>query len=51
MKRLDIISAAIVLIGTTLAIAGEEKVVLPAYQTHVLYDGISPTSKRFGKPS
>ena len=38
MKRLDIISAAIVLIGTTLAIAGEEKVVFPAYQTHVLYD-------------
>jgi hypothetical protein len=38
MRHLNAISAAIVLIATTLSIAGEEKVNFPACQTHVLYD-------------
>ena len=38
MKRLNFILAAVVLIGTVPARAGEEKVAFPAYQTHILYD-------------
>jgi hypothetical protein len=38
MRLLNAISTAIVLITTTLSIAGEEKVNFPAYQTHILYD-------------
>ena len=38
MRRLNVILAAIVLIATNPAIAGQEKVAFPAYQTHVLYD-------------
>jgi Cytochrome P460 len=38
MRRLNVILAAIVLIGTSPAVAGEEKVVFPVSQTHILYD-------------
>ena len=38
MKRLNFILAAVVLIATVPARAGEEKVAFPAYQTHILYD-------------
>jgi hypothetical protein len=47
MKRLSFILAAIALIGTVPARAGEEKVAFPAYQTHVLYDVLDqPDIKR-----
>ena len=38
MRRLNVILAVIVLLDTNPAIAGQEKVAFPAYQTHVLYD-------------
>ena len=37
MRRLLVVPAAILFIVTTSATAGPEKIVFPAYQTHVLY--------------
>jgi hypothetical protein len=50
MRRLNVVPAAILLIVTTPAIAGPEKVVFPAYQNHVLYAVLDqPDDKEIGE--